>query len=255
VAPLGGTSDGLRSAPQKAYPASKRSNAFGEDRMYRMRCAIRHDGCWATNLGQSPLVDDLKFWSGVKLDRTRVMGTFILKAHEPIDVLSFNQYPLEFVDVFEEKVSDREYQYTVEYVIEDHLKNTTINVLFESGCVFEPPAQVDGMYEFHNILAPRKANFARLKALLAKHKWEFRILGVKSIHSIDNVPRVSWKKELTPRQLEAIELAFRKGFYYYPRKVHIAELAGEAHLSRSTYQEHLRLAEVKLIRSLLGTEN
>ena len=101
-----------------------------------MRCAIRHDGCWATNLGSSPAVYDLKFWSGVKLDRTRVMGTFVVKTHEPLDVVSFNRYPLEFVDVFEEKVSLNEFIYTVEYVVEDRLKNTTINLLFESGCVF-----------------------------------------------------------------------------------------------------------------------
>ena len=239
------------------FPLSKGLSApcrlkSGGGRTYRMRCAIRHDGCWATNLGSSPAVYDLKFWSGVKLDRTRVMGTFVVKTHKPLDVVSFNRYPLEFVDIFEEKVSLNEFIYTVEYVVEDRLKNTTINLLFESGCVFEPPASVDGKFEIHNILAPLKANFSKLKDLLSKHKREFRVLEVKTVHSIDNVPRISWKKELTPRQLEAIELAYRKGFYHYPRKIHISQLAGDAQLSRSTFQEHLRLAEVKVIRLLLG---
>jgi len=220
-----------------------------------MRCAIRHDGCWATNLGKVPSVYELKFWAGVRLDRTRIMGTFIAKSHEPIDVLKYNEYPVEYVEVLEEQPAPQEYQYSVEYVVTDKHKDTTINLVFESGCVFEPPATVEGNFELHNLLAPKKENFVRLKSLLQKHKRDFRVRSVREIRTLDqNDPKVSWKKELTPRQLEAIQLAYRKGFYYYPRKVHIAELAGEARLSRSTYQEHLRLAEIKLIRSLLSAD-
>jgi predicted DNA binding protein len=232
---------------------SSRSCARGGIRAYRMRCAIRHDGCWATNLGKVPSVYDLKFWAGVRLDRTRIMGTFIVKSREPIDVMKYNEYPVEYVEVFEERPGPRDYQYAVEYVVTDRQKDTTINLVFESGCVFDPPATVDGVFELHNLLAPKKDSFVKLKSLLQKHKRDFRVLSVQEIRTLDHdAPKVSWKKELTPRQLEAIQLAYNKGFYYYPRKVHIAELADEANLSRSTFQEHLRLAEVKLIRSLLN---
>ncbi len=223
--------------------------------LFRMRCAIRHDGCWATNLAKVASVYDLKFWAGVRLDRTRIMGTFVARSREPIDVLKYNAYPLEFVEVLEEVPTPNDFQYTVEYVAIDRQKDTTINLIFESGCVFEPPATVNGAFENHNLLAPRKLNFVKLKSILQKHKREFRILSVKEIRTGgQEIPKVSWRRELTPRQLEAVQLAYRKGFYYYPRRVHIAELAGEAKLSRSTYQEHLRLAEVKLIRSLMQSE-
>jgi predicted DNA binding protein len=221
---------------------------------YRMRCAIRHEGCWATNLGKVPSVYDLKFWAGVRLDRTRIMGTFVAKSHEPIDVLKYNEYPLEYVEVSEERPAANDFHYSVEYVLADRTKDTTINLVYESGCIFEPPATVDGTLELHNLLAPSKENFVKLKSILQRHHRDFRVLSVRKIRTGDqNVPKVSWKKELTPRQLEAIELAFRKGFYHYPRGVHIADLASQARLSRSTYQEHLRLAEVKLIRSLLAS--
>jgi predicted DNA binding protein len=223
--------------------------------MYRMRCAIRHDGCWATNLGRVPSVYDLKFWAGVRLDRTHIMGTFVAKSREPINVLDYNGYPLEFVEVFEERPAPNDFQYSVEYVAMDRQKDTTINLVFESGCIFEPPATVNGSFELHNLLAPRKVNFVKLKSVLQKHKREFKVLSVKEIRTEgEQLPRVSWRKVLTPRQLEALRLAYEKGFYYYPRRVHIADLAAEAKLSRSTYQEHLRLAEVKLIRSLLQSE-
>jgi predicted DNA binding protein len=220
-----------------------------------MRCSIRHDGCWATNLGKAPGVYDLKFWAGVRLDRTRIMGTFVARSHGPINVLDYNAYPLEFVEVFEEKPTPNDFQYTVEYVVVDTKKDTTINLVSESGCVFEPPATVNGSFELHSLLAPQKRSFVKLRSVLERHHREFKVLSVKEIHTGDQrIPRVSWRRELTPRQLEAVELAYRKGFYYYPRRVHIAELAGEAKLSRSTYQEHLRLAEVKLIRSLFRSE-
>jgi predicted DNA binding protein len=57
--------------------------------------------------------------------------------------------------------------------------------------------------------------------------------------------------ELTDKQEEAIELAYKEGYYDYPRRI---ELCGLAHLQgvrTSTFQEHLRKAEKKLMPYLL----
>lgn len=57
--------------------------------------------------------------------------------------------------------------------------------------------------------------------------------------------------KLTKKQREAILLAYRSGYYDYPKQTNIEKLAKSAKLSQSTFQEHLRKAEQKLIPFLL----
>ena len=65
------------------------------------------------------------------------------------------------------------------------------------------------------------------------------------------VPQIYPK--LSPKQKEAIETAIKNGYYNYPRKIELVKLAKIMKISRQTYQEHLRKAEIKLIPFL--TEN
>lgn len=52
---------------------------------------------------------------------------------------------------------------------------------------------------------------------------------------------------LSPSQKKAIELAFKEGYYSYPRKITLEQLANISKLGTSTFQEHLRKAEIKLL--------
>jgi predicted DNA binding protein len=52
---------------------------------------------------------------------------------------------------------------------------------------------------------------------------------------------------LSPRQCDAFELARQRGYYAYPRETTATELAGSLGLSKTTYLEHLRKAEAKLL--------
>lgn len=56
---------------------------------------------------------------------------------------------------------------------------------------------------------------------------------------------------LTTKQRDAIELAITHGYYDYPRKIDVQDLAKLAKLAFSTFQAHLRKAEKKLIPSSL----
>lgn len=53
--------------------------------------------------------------------------------------------------------------------------------------------------------------------------------------------------DLTEKQKDAIVLAYKNGYYDFPKKIEIQRLAEIAKASPSTYQEHLRKAEQKLI--------
>jgi predicted DNA binding protein len=52
---------------------------------------------------------------------------------------------------------------------------------------------------------------------------------------------------VTDRQLAALQLALESGYYEQPRKTSLRELADRTDVARSTYEEHLRKAENKLL--------
>ena len=57
--------------------------------------------------------------------------------------------------------------------------------------------------------------------------------------------------KLTNKQRSALEMAFEYGYYIYPRKISVEELAKKANVPRTTFQEHLRKAESKLMNILI----
>ena len=57
--------------------------------------------------------------------------------------------------------------------------------------------------------------------------------------------------QLSKSQKKALELAYEKGYYTYPRQISIKGLAKIAKLGISTFQEHLKRAEGKLIPRML----
>ena len=55
---------------------------------------------------------------------------------------------------------------------------------------------------------------------------------------------------LSPRQREAFRLARARGYYGYPREATAGDLAAELGVSKTTFLEHLRKAEAKLLRDV-----
>ncbi|PIN93699.1 hypothetical protein COU54_02190 [Candidatus Pacearchaeota archaeon CG10_big_fil_rev_8_21_14_0_10_31_24] len=53
--------------------------------------------------------------------------------------------------------------------------------------------------------------------------------------------------KLSPSQKKAIDLAYSNGYYSYPRKTSLQKLSKISKLGVSTFQEHLRKAELKLL--------
>lgn len=63
------------------------------------------------------------------------------------------------------------------------------------------------------------------------------------------VPNIMQK--LTEKQRQAIETAYQSGYYEYPKKTDLRELAKKAKIALPTFQEHLKKAENKLISALI----
>jgi predicted DNA binding protein len=57
--------------------------------------------------------------------------------------------------------------------------------------------------------------------------------------------------DLTGKQMDALLTAYSNGYYNLPRKANVKDIANKKRVSRTTYQEHLKKAENKLVASLV----
>jgi predicted DNA binding protein len=57
--------------------------------------------------------------------------------------------------------------------------------------------------------------------------------------------------KLTEKQREAFEFAKEKGYYEYPKKISIQDLAKIKNIPRTTFQSHLKKAENKILNVVL----
>lgn len=81
---------------------------------------------------------------------------------------------------------------------------------------------------------------------LAKKKLGAKLIKLKQ-EKIDNISVTSAMPNLTKQQRKAFEIAMNNGYYSYPKKIDLESLAKIMKVSYSTYQEHLRKAEAKVI--------
>jgi hypothetical protein len=58
--------------------------------------------------------------------------------------------------------------------------------------------------------------------------------------------------KLASKQKEAITIAFRNGYYNFPRKINLDELAKSMKVSKQTFRENLRKAEAKIIPKFIS---
>lgn len=58
---------------------------------------------------------------------------------------------------------------------------------------------------------------------------------------------------LTPSQRTILREAYKRGYYDWPRKISLSDLADEFHLSKATLSEHLRRGEQKLFNLFLDS--
>lgn len=80
----------------------------------------------------------------------------------------------------------------------------------------------------------------------------FRIMKIEQVKCKD-IYFPSFLPKLTDPQKRALNLAIIRGYYNYPRKVELKQLADETKCSLSTFREHLRRAEKKVMPDLLRT--
>jgi len=110
----------------------------------------------------------------------------------------------------------------------------------------KPVVQKDG-FEYWEIASWDKAGVVNFYNY-AKENMQTELLKMKQEKLTDVfVPNIM--QHFTKKQRQAIEEAYSAGYYEYPKKTDLRELAKKAGVSLPTFQEHLKKAENKLISS------
>ncbi|MGQ0535038.1 MAG: helix-turn-helix domain-containing protein [Methanobacteriota archaeon] len=137
----------------------------------------------------------------------------------------------------------------------DHKQGRTISHLVERfGCLYLPPVVYQGGYEHYRIVAFDDRQLARLFAALAKRgevhlerkgRLESELLGRMFMISASEV-----LSDLTEKQATALLAAVEGGYYRVPRMVRTEDIAKRRRVPRTTFEEHVRKAESKVINAM-----
>ncbi len=80
------------------------------------------------------------------------------------------------------------------------------------------------------------------------------LVGKKMLH-LDALPSTVWTESfftrMTDRQMESLLKAYDYGYYTSPREVTTDSIASSIGISRSTYEEHLRKAENRIMEAIV----
>lgn len=131
------------------------------------------------------------------------------------------------------------------------LEESIIDRFEEFNCLYQSPTIYRQGWEHYTVIAFDEDDIRSLLNDLRADR-DIELLSKTSIaetqipHSmLTPVDRLF--DDLTDRQLAALQLALESGYYEQPRKTSLREIAGQTSVAKSTYEEHLRKAENKLL--------
>ena len=131
------------------------------------------------------------------------------------------------------------------------LEESIIGRFEAHNCLYQPPTVHRQGWEHYTVIAFDEADVRAL------------VEGLKADRNIDVLSKTAITEQaiphsmlapvdrlfedLTERQLAALRLALESGYYDQPRGTSLRDLAERTAVARSTYEEHLRKAENKLL--------
>lgn len=128
------------------------------------------------------------------------------------------------------------------------------DVVQRNSCLKIPPETYYGGWEQYRVIGFRESDYKRMFQELSDlgpvHVLQKRVLPEKSIRDAFVISMSSVFSELTDKQVNSLLSALEYGYYQIPKKMTAEEIAGKHHVPRTTYEEHLRKAESKILRAM-----
>jgi len=119
--------------------------------------------------------------------------------------------------------------------------------VMESEISYTGPIVQENGFEKHTVLAK---NPNALKKLLGG----LDIIGEAKVFKVSKIQNTENPHSLTEKQAKALRVARAMGYYSWPRKVGLEEMARASDCSRRAFQENLRKAEAKVIPNMLNKD-
>jgi predicted DNA binding protein len=137
---------------------------------------------------------------------------------------------------------------------DSHISPSISGTIERNSCLEIPPVIYYGGWETHKVMGFRESDFKKLFKDLAKlgtaEVVSKRVYGEKSMIDTFAVSLSAAFSDLTAKQADAIATALEFGYYQVPKKTTTGELALKQKVPRTTYEEHLRKAESKILHAL-----
>jgi predicted DNA binding protein len=133
-------------------------------------------------------------------------------------------------------------------------KGSSVSMVAECGCFLVFPVVISAGLEYLHILAFDKGATKRLlnrfnsegEAMIEKERRiNFEISGLSSV-----MPLINPISDLTSKQAAALAMSMRLGYYERPRHTSTGKIANAVNVPRTTFQDHRKKAETKLMNAL-----
>ncbi|MGD9395509.1 MAG: helix-turn-helix domain-containing protein [Candidatus Thorarchaeota archaeon] len=132
---------------------------------------------------------------------------------------------------------------------------TVQNYLGDPSLLLIPPIAYENGWEHLRLIAFRHENVKKLMTKLRDDGFEVEILRKKPfdgyIASSLTLTTDALFSGLTDKQVHALLTAFAQGYFRYPRGSDLQTIASKEKVSRTTFLEHLKKAENKIITALI----
>ena len=136
----------------------------------------------------------------------------------------------------------------------DKIPPPTLPVIEGRNCLELQPAIYTGGWEWYRVIAFSERDIKNLFKDLDRYcKVEVtsrRTISEESIHDTFLVSTGSLFGGLTNKQRRALITALDNGYYHMPRRATAGEIAGKLSIPRTSYVDHLRKAENKVLQGV-----
>jgi len=236
--------------------------AAADAEMLRLTISVWHPNCWTLEvteqtdaglLGHGVYTSD----DGTAKGRFTVYGDSVDEVDALIEATRETLLTGEVMEieksheVYTPRVSPPE-NTTRELFVEFDPENSIDESFISRGFIYDGPTRIESGRETWSVVAHHDRQ--RTKELLDEVREEMDAeIEVESITTStweQGVSNSRLTSQLSARQQEVFRHARRNGYYEWPRAVTARELADDFGVTKTTYLEHLRKAESKLLHSI-----
>lgn len=219
------------------------NNHFSLISMWIGKFQIKHDSCWVTPKAKKYHL----VLTGVPLNAYEKDGR---KYHTGVDFLYGDAKDKKrFLESLKSDKRVRHFSLHGDQLFTLVEGSEFVTHAFDTSLFFTSPVITRDGYEFWELGSWEK------KLLMQFYEQVKRIAPTKILKLKRETPQMFLQyhiPSLTEKQRQAFMLASSMGYYHYPRKISVKDLAKRTKVPRSTFLEHLRKAEGKLLNVMIG---